>query len=128
MGSDTETVMPDPGRGAGESCGRTAAAQNTDKSVAVERTTPLRIIARLTQDPGPAPVGFTAMTGDDVTLGLLNSGDALGIDGRWCPVQGCTQVDDWVTVDTAFGYPTVEAFNNVPVHLARVIDIQRVPS
>lgn len=89
-----------------------------------EAPTPIRILAQLGQDPGPVPLGFTVMTGADVTIGLLNSGDATGIDGRWCPVQGCTSINGWVTVETAHGYPGVTAYMDAPVHLARVINAE----
>lgn len=92
----------------------------------VDDPTPVRILAQLTPDPGPAPVGFTVMAGDDIVIGLLNSGDAIGIDGRWCPVVGCSMINSWVTVETAYGYPAVTAFENAPVHLARVIDAEGV--
>lgn len=88
--------------------------------------TPVRILAQLARDPGAGPVGFTVITGEGVTMGLLNSGDALGIDGRWCPVVGCTEVNGWVTVETAYGYPTVTAFRDASIHLARVIDVAEV--
>lgn len=73
-------------------------------------------------------MSFTVLDGGDITVGLLNSGDAIGIDGRWCPVVGCTSVNGWVTVETAYGYPGVTAFMDVPIHLARVIDVAGVAS
>ncbi|MBS2554378.1 hypothetical protein KGQ19_46735 [Catenulispora sp. NL8] len=96
------------------------------RSVGVEGPTPVRVLAQLAQDPGPEPVGFTVLTGEDTTMGLLNSGDAIGIDGRWCPVMRCTSVNGWVTVDTAYGYPVVTAFMDARIHLARVINAEGV--
>lgn len=90
--------------------------------------TPVRILSQLVQDPGAAPFGFTVMAGEDITMGLLNSGDRIGIDGRWCPVVGCTSVNGWVTVETAFGYPSLTAFMDVRIHLARVIDAEGMAS
>lgn len=98
-----------------------AALEQAGKSLG-DGPTPDDVLAVLALDPGPGPVGFTVMTGEGVTLELLNSGDALGIDGRWCPVVGCTLVNSLVAVDTAYGYPAIKAPRTASVHLARVID------
>lgn len=95
-------------------------------AIGVEGPTPARILAQLNEDPGPPPVGFTVMTGDDVILSLVNRGDVIGIDGRWCPVVGCMSVNGWVSVETAYGYPGVTAYMDARVHLARVIDVEGV--
>ena len=93
-----------------------------------EDRTPARIIAQLVPDPGAPPVGYTLMTGGDVTLGLVATGDWLGIDGRWCLVIGRTSVNGWVTVQTAHGHPSIRGagYMDVRVHLARDIDLEGV--
>ncbi|WP_194925599.1 hypothetical protein [Catenulispora pinisilvae] len=121
MGTDIEAVRLEAERRIGGD-GRTVTVRNE----VGKGPTPIRILAQLNQDPGPGPVGFTVMTGEDVTMSLLNSGDAIGIDGRWCPVVGCTSINGWVTVETAYGYPVVTAFMDARVHLARVIDAEGV--
>jgi len=108
-----------------EEAGREAlSALNT----ASEGRTPAGIVAQLVPDPGEAPEGCTRLIGDDVTIGLLVSGDWLGIDGRWCLVVGCTSVNSWVSVDTAYGHPSLPgaAYMDVGVHLARDIDLEGV--
>ena len=125
MGTEIDAIGLEPEYRTGEDRGPAVVADNAGKSVGTGPT-PARILARLGQDPGPAPARFTVISGEGVTLGLLNSGDAIGIDGRWCPVKGCTSINGWVTVDTAFGYPVVMAYTDVQVHLARVIDAEEV--
>jgi hypothetical protein len=98
-----------------------------DSPAKVAGPTPARILAQLAQDPGPAPVGFTIMTGEDMTLGRINRGDYLGINGRWCRVMVCTALNGWVSVETPAGYPSIAAaFRDVPIHLARQIDLAGV--
>lgn len=95
--------------------------------VGVQSKTPVRILSQLLQNPGPPPVGFTVLDGEDITISVLNRGDALGIDGRWCPVVSCTSVNGWVSVETPEGYPALSAaFMDVHVYLARVIDVEGV--
>ncbi|WP_194893485.1 hypothetical protein [Catenulispora pinisilvae] len=121
----SEEIRLEPECRADDHQGTVVALEKAGRSVGVGPT-PVRILAQLTRDPGPGPVGFTVMSGEDVTIGLLNSGDAIGIDGRWCPVVGCTSVNGWVTVETAFGYPVVTAFMDAPILLARVVDATEV--
>jgi hypothetical protein len=84
--------------------------------------TPPHIAARLVTDPGVPPTGFVTMTGDGTNMGSINSGDVMGIDGRWCPIVGCVSVNGHVSVETAFGYPAITAYWDLPIHLARRID------
>ena len=108
--------------------GDTVATSNTSAR-RVEETgpTPARVLDQLAMDPGPAPAGFTVMTGEDMTIGLIKRGDFLGIDGRWCRVVLCTALNGWVSVETPAGYPCIKAaFLDVRVHLARVIDVEGV--
>ena len=95
---------------------------------ASEGRTPVRILAQLAPDPGAPPVGYTVMTGEDVTLSLVASGDWLGIDGRWCLVVECTSVNGWVSVQTAHGHSSIRGagYMDVRVHLARDIDLEGV--
>lgn len=126
MRTDIEAVGLEAECRAGGDGGTVVVRDESGKSVGVKGPTPVHILAQLHQDPGPPPVGFTVMTGEDIAMGLLNSGDAIGIDGRWCPVVGCTSINGWVTVETAYGYPGVTAFMDVRIHLARVIDAEGV--
>ena len=102
-------------------------SNDSDQRVEEIGPTPVRVLAQLAQDPGPAPVGFTVMTSEDMTLGLIKRGDLLGIDGRWCRVMVCTALNGWVTVETPAGYPRIAAaFMDAPIHLARMIDVEGV--
>ncbi len=74
----------------------------------------------LAQDPGAPPVGLTVFP--EAILGNLLSGDAIGIDGRWCNVERCTSVNEWVSVKTADYCPNAEGFSDVPIFLARRIE------
>ena len=104
-----------------------AVFSTVDTSAGFTGPTPARIVAQLAPDPGEVPEGYTVITGEDVTLGLIKSGDWLGIDGRWCLVVGCTSVNGWVTVETAYGYPSISAaFMDARVHLARDVDLEGV--
>lgn len=84
--------------------------------------TPPFLVARLFADPGAPPAEFMIMTGQGTNMASIDSGDLLGIDGRWCPVVGCVSVNGHVSVETAFGYPGITAYWDVPIHLARRID------
>ena len=102
-------------------------SNDSDQRVDEIGQTPSRVLAQLAQNPGPAPVGFKVMTGEDMTLGLIKRGDFLGIDGRWCRVMVCTELNGWVSVETPAGYPNIAAaFMDVRVHLARAIDVEGV--
>lgn len=81
--------------------------------------TPASLIAKLSQAPGPLPVGFLVI--DGMTLGLINVNDQIAVDGRWWPVLAVTRVNGWVSARTPFGCSRVEGFANVPIHLARRI-------
>lgn len=95
--------------------------------IGVDGPTPARILARLAPDPGEVPEGCTVISGEDVTLGLVESGDWIGIDGRWCLVVACSSVNGWVSTETAFGHPFIPAaFSDVRIHLARDIDVAGV--
>lgn len=84
--------------------------------------TPPHIVARLVTDPGCPPVGFVIMTGDGTNMGSIESGDVMGIDGRWCLVLGCVSLNGHVSVETPFGYPEITAHWDVSIHLARRIE------
>ncbi|NUR27576.1 MAG: hypothetical protein HOV83_17335 [Catenulispora sp.] len=84
--------------------------------------TPLFLVARLLTDPGVPPADFMIMTGQGTNMASIDSGDLLGIDGRWCPVVGCVSVNGHVSVETAYGYPRITAYWDLPIHLARKID------
>lgn len=116
MGTDTEAVK------------REWKYQTAEDNNSAEGLTPARIIAQLAPDPDEAPEGYTPLIGDDVTIGLLLTGDWLGIDGRWCLVVGCTSVNGWVSVDTAHGHPSLPGavYRDASVHLARNIDLEGV--
>jgi len=86
------------------------------------RPTPAGLVARLARDPGAPPVGLTVFP--DATLGSLITGDAIGIDGRWYSVQRCTSVNGWVSAETPPYCPPAEGYCDVPIHLARRIDIE----
>ena len=102
--------------------------QQTCQPIGIDGPTPVRILAQLAADPGDVPVGFTVMTGEDITLGLVASGDWIGIDGRWSLVERCISVNGWISVETAFSHPFLSgaAFMDAPVHLARRIDVEGV--
>jgi len=108
--------------------GPVAAFGELDRLAGSAGPTPARILARLAPDPGEVPEGYTPLIGDDVTIGLLLTGDWLGIDGRWCLVVGCTSVNGWVSVDTAHGHPSLPGavYLDASVHLARNIDLEGV--
>jgi hypothetical protein len=67
------------------------------------------------------------MTGEDITLALIECGDWIGIDGRWCLVVDCASMNGWVSIATAHGHPSIDAaYWDVRIHLARMIDDEDV--
>ncbi|MBS2533872.1 hypothetical protein KGQ20_13950 [Catenulispora sp. NF23] len=84
--------------------------------------TPATTRARLAPKPaGDLPSGFVLIGDDDdqPTIGMVQSGDVIGIDRLWYEIKTCTELNGWVTVQTLPGGPCITAYQNNPVSLAR---------
>src|SRR5258708_6202701 len=54
-----------------------------------------------------------------LTLGDVDKGDLIAVEGRWATILGCTCVNGWVTLRLNTDRGQLTAHKSKPVHLAR---------